>query len=1141
MAQHSKSRSRSIESAKDRITHANISLPVDHVDSIYSDCVSSKHTTDLADDLSDHNTSKGHESPSQIDRQSSTLLHDNYHKNKWRKLFRRSSFWMRILTLLLSIILLTLSTAYCIAQKLKVELDLVTECTPMTLPEIWEYSASIAQPGELTKESQYGRHNASCKTTKKMEFNTHQLWYMNYYKSNWTDTVNAQCVWFALLSLYCLIVSTYTVIALILDIIHVKHNRLHTKSTPFVDYTNNKSQTQQNIPPKKEKRASVVFKACMDTYKLYCGVDTSLWIVWMFSNEIIEIVIQSNALLLYNGYNILDTTHSKAVYTAAKPEYIILFAIFIALNCWGSGVVWLSYGVAPNICYGLLFKLSLFFVDQFSDLFYAIFPFIVILDDQYNSGSDVWVLFGQLNIDSPLKFIAAFFPLFLLCNKCLQIAMHSRKTLSLQYYNEWKVVRDLSRQKDNTLAAYQARLQGVQVNSDTLDNTQELYDENGKLKISISSDPDSSSSKDSSTKKNVLISVTALCYIVYGIVLLVLVTQYLKQSEAHCNLVKESNYFHMINGSIVMDNVTLSDEEIRLLQVNPELFMYDACLYKMYPFTKDERTKCQCKVLVIEDWTDLKSSKMQRETFNVTQQRILIGMLQNWFMLEKFRTKGGKQVGVEVTMDTSLYKARNMKAFEWSYYNIIVNQEGISNWDQLEYLKFEEVTDLQFSSNDIGELKQLKQLSLISTGLREFPEAICDMTHLDVLQIRLNFIASVPHCIRNLTHLEQLVIDSSQTLVNIPLSMFSLPNLYDLSLYSSSITYVDLISYNLDGTDIDINDTEEINEWFDTSFKWNPHTTYWLQRTPLCDENLSDMPTGFADFMRNNATKCHYECTDYLGEPPVEHSMVYACAPYLIGDGKCDLKCNNPYCGYDKGDCVQQCFAKNTDYTNCTWDKYTNDRCDEGCDNKYCAGYMMRSNWSSLISYTGNNSDLEHCKNGEWARIITNTGNITRTGDKSQSVDCRLSQSVYIEWDNEKQFKECLRGDWIMDGLCDDACRTEECNYDGSDCDGGCQEEGDLCLTVYSIWTGFLGTTQYKFGHDYMCSTVWPMAVAYFDLPQNMSCEVEARNTDYNEDGMINFREFVVLGMQLVTAENWNGKATQVNCSSCIGVENYNV
>eukprot|EP01083_Nonionella_stella_P106357 306791_1 len=919
----SASRSRSTE-AKEVLTRANPSLHVDHADSNHSDCVDDKNTTDFADDemdddLSDYKThNKGYESLSQIDRRATTLLNDDYVKHKWLTLFRRSAFWMRLLTLFLSIILLTLSIAYCIAQLLNVELDLVSECEPMSPSDIWAYSASLSpQQGELTKEAQYGWHNAACKTTKKMQFNTDNIWYKNHYKYHWIDTMNSQGVLFGLLSLYCLIISIYTITTLILDIIHVKHNRLYTKSKQFVHYTNNKS---QNVSKKKEKRVHAIWKQCKDIYTLYCGVDTTSWIVRTLTSEIIEIVIQSNALLLYNGYNVSDTTHSEAVYTAAKPEYIILFATFIALNCFGSGIVWLSYGVAPKLCFGLLFKLSLFFVDQFSDLFYAVFPFIVIFDDDYNDGSDLWVVFGQLNIDSPLKFIAAFFPLFLLCNKCLQIAMHSRKTLSLQYYNEWKVVRDLSRQKDNTLAAYQARLQGVQVNSDTLDNTQELYDENGKLKISISSDPDSSSSKDSSTKKNVLISVTALCYIVYGIVLLVLVTQYLKQSEAHCNLVKESNYFHMINGSIVMDNVTLSDEEIRLLQVNPELFMYDACLYKMYPFTKDERTKCQCKVLVIEEWTEPKS------IFNVTQQRILIGMLQNWFMLEKFRTKGGLQPGVEITMDTSLYKARNMKAFEWSYYNIIVNQEGISNWDQLEYLKFEEVTDLQFSSNDIGELKQLKQLSLISTGLREFPEAICDMTHLDVLQIRLNFIASVPHCIRNLTHLEQLVIDSSQTLVNIPLSMFSLPNLYDLSLYSSSITYVDLISYNLDGTDIDINDTEEINEWFDTSFKWNPHTTYWLQRTPLCDENLSDMPTGFADFMRNNATKCHYECTDYLGEPPVEHSMVYACAPYLIGDGKCDLKCNNPYCGYDKGDCVQQCFAKNTDYTNCTWDKYTNDR-----------------------------------------------------------------------------------------------------------------------------------------------------------------------------------------------------------------------
>eukprot|EP01084_Bolivina_argentea_P143286 251675_1 len=93
-------------------------------------------------------------------------------------------------------------------------------------------------------------------------------------------------------------------------------------------------------------------------------------------------------------------------------------------------------------------------------------------------------------------------------------------------------------------------------------------------------------------------------------------------------------------------------------------------------------------------------------------------------------------------------------------------------------------------------------------------------------------------------------------------------------------------------------------------------TTYWLQRNPICDEDVSEMHSGFAEFMMSNATKCHNECTDYRGKPPLSAD---SCIPHLLGDGKCDLACNNPYCGYDKGDCVQQCFARNVSYTNCTW------------------------------------------------------------------------------------------------------------------------------------------------------------------------------------------------------------------------------
>eukprot|EP01083_Nonionella_stella_P210028 760775_1 len=68
--ENSASRSRSIEAVKEIVTRANISLPVDHVDSNYSDYVDDKNTTNVDDDgdLSDYKTNnKGYESLSQID------------------------------------------------------------------------------------------------------------------------------------------------------------------------------------------------------------------------------------------------------------------------------------------------------------------------------------------------------------------------------------------------------------------------------------------------------------------------------------------------------------------------------------------------------------------------------------------------------------------------------------------------------------------------------------------------------------------------------------------------------------------------------------------------------------------------------------------------------------------------------------------------------------------------------------------------------------------------------------------------------------------------------------------------------------------------------------------------------------------
>eukprot|EP01083_Nonionella_stella_P194517 717417_1 len=1127
-------RSVSIEPAKPA-TRTNISInTVNSMDGNPHHCASD---FDDDDDLSDYRVKKGYESLSQIDRNATSLAHDDYISHKWITLFKRSAFkfWTRIVTLVLTMILLTLSTAYCIAQLIDVELNIVDLCEPKSRDEIWQIAANLAgaTDPQLTYETQYGwNSNESCLTTRKIYFNEDNLWYGNHYKHHWLEEVEAKCIWFGLLAVYCVIILIYTLITLLFDILFVKRNCLHTKSRQFDHHLNHKSKDVSN-PNKTEK----LYKNCLVIYQKYLGVDTVGWVIWMFINEMIEIVIQSNALLLYNGYNILDTTHSNAVYTATKPQFIVLFAGFIALNCFGSGFVWLSHGMLPKYCHGLLFKVSLFFVDQFSDLVYSVFPFIVVLGDEYNDNTvdgrlNIWVLFGQLNINSFLAFIAAFFPLFVLCTKCLQIVQHSRKALHDQYFNEWRYVRDLSKQNNTAMAVYQANLQGLDVNAKALDDNQEIYDHKGKLQIDIKSTKPQSTNDMVSAKRNLLVTITALSYIIYGILILVLVTGYLNQSEAHCHLIKESNYFHDINGSITMDNVTLSKEEIHLLQQNPELFLYDKCLYKMYPFTNNEKTKCQCKVLVIENWTELKSDKFKtqrKSVFNLTQQDIMIGMLQTWFMLEKFRTYevSDNSWEVQITLDPSMFKAKNMKAFEWRYCNIVLNQHGISNWKQIQYLKFESIKALAFTADDIGQLNHLKQLSLFETGVRQFSEQICNMTNLEILQFRWNIhleVTSVPHCISNLRSLKQLSIDGEIHLVDVPLSMFGLPQLLELTLFHASVSYDTLIEYN-----VDTNDSNQINDWLDTNFKWNEDTVYWLQRNPICQEDTNSMHSKIASFLKSDNTKCHDECTDYYGEPDIA-----ACLPYRLGDGHCDMKCNTPYCAYDKGDCVQLCFANNTEYTNCTWDKYTNDVCDAGCDNQYCVGFLMTSNFEVLNKYFGLYADNEHCVKGEWA------DQYHAFDSRVKSTNCSTSRSVYVEWDNDKQHKECSMGEWLNDGVCDDACRTKSCGYDGSDCDQNCSGEEDLCVILYSLWTSFLGTTQYKFGHDYMCSTAWPIAVSFLEIPQNVSCMAVMENADYNNDGMTNFREFVIIGIPLVREGMWALKATQVNCSACMGVEHYN-
>ena len=89
-----------------------------------------------------------------------TSVFDEIKDNKWWKFFTNFLFYIRILVLLLTTLLLFLSTSYALAQLLEAKLDVITECPkPKTREEIWQhsYEATFKYPPDqiLNEETMY--------------------------------------------------------------------------------------------------------------------------------------------------------------------------------------------------------------------------------------------------------------------------------------------------------------------------------------------------------------------------------------------------------------------------------------------------------------------------------------------------------------------------------------------------------------------------------------------------------------------------------------------------------------------------------------------------------------------------------------------------------------------------------------------------------------------------------------------------------------------------------------------------------------------------------------------------------------------------------------------------------------------------
>ena len=91
-----------------------------------------------------------------------------------------------------------------------------------------------------------------------------------------------------------------------------------------------------------------------------------------------------------------------------------------------------------------------------------------------------------------------------------------------------------------------------------------------------------------------------------------------------------------------------------------------------------------------------------------------------------------------------MYKARKLKAFEWNSAKISNLSDGISSWQNIEYLKLYQTYGITNLPQDFGSLTNLKYLSFESVGLSQFHAGICNSNNLGILHIISEQITSIP-------------------------------------------------------------------------------------------------------------------------------------------------------------------------------------------------------------------------------------------------------------------------------------------------------------------------------------------------------------------------------------------------------------
>eukprot|EP01084_Bolivina_argentea_P009956 18574_1 len=790
------------------------------------------------------------------------------------------TFIFRLIVICITTFLLILCVSYSCAQLLSLQLSDYW-CKETTLAQIRDNSIKHGLP--------HG-DGESCWKIKDKSVDYDLLWSTKSYgyQLQFNAARIAQFILFVILSLIYLIFLCIDIKLVCQDII------CHQKLSLGTDKNNNRSINSSKPSDSQESNGCCkrlmtnccsIVKTSHAWYKQKFQTDTVGWCTKWIVKEFVEICIQTQAMLVYNGYG------DKGDNLALEAKYIIIFSVFLCINSVITGMLWLCYVFKPKLCYGLTFEILLNANDIIVDIFYAAFPFIIFVS--YDN-SNVLTGLASLETDSVTTFIAAFFPMVFLLEQCYTLSKRSKIAM------------------------------------------REFY---GKI--------DDGPGQQHPSEKNkkcchIFILINGILFICYGIIQIVYVSNHFNSATLYCSSVINDmgQYYKTTEYNI--------NETIKIEYIEPvaELLVWNSCNRKVYPFdfvhVGKQKDVCQCRqfrqpkfesdLFVISDrnilsnvfrkWYMLEKIEWNFEKYQTNQ----FNFTSDMFTAKQMRVVKLKKLNIgEINSGIS-----NWKKIEYLQMWRMVNVPTLPN--TMKQLKDIQLLDIwPFVSKFPDWICSLTKLRRLVLNNNIYANA-----------------TTLPRCVSNLQNLEALSVSAWTALENIPLDLFvSMPKLIDLNIAYTRINIDSLLEYNhlsgINELDFQFKWNKNADYWCYSSalcsdYSRSPILSEFITTSQCCVNQCKnvlhstqctakDWQDGVCD------TGCDSNECSYDGGDCLQLCDFSKCNYTLLGNGICNQECNHTTCDYDKYDCLKpqtQCELTYEKH-NCNLHWINDGWCDSNC------------------------------------------------------------------------------------------------------------------------------------------------------------------------------------------------------------------